>query len=140
MKLATNSIPRDIKSQIKDRFAEFNRKSAPSKGRKYPAELRELVRQGAISGIKPKDLKRLSGMSSTAIERAQTVTLFVDDARPPRRLQVVDAVSEQRQQVAAPFLIRLPSGVTIAMAGEAALTQTLLHTLVSLEFKHSASR
>jgi hypothetical protein len=52
---------------------------------------------GAISGIKPKDLKRLSGMSSTAIERAQTVTLFVDDARPvpPRRLQVVDVVSEQ---------------------------------------------
>ena len=142
MKLATNSIPRDIKSQIKDRFAEFNRKSAPSKGRKYPAELRELVRQGAISGIKPKDLKRLSGMSSTAIERAQSVTLSVDDARPvpPRRLQVVDAVSEQRQQVAAPFLIRLPSGVTIEMAGEAALTQTLLHTLASLEVKHAASR
>ena len=97
---------------------------------------------GAISGIKPKDLKRLSGMSSTAIERAQSVTLSVDDARPvpPRRLQVVDAVSEQHQQVAAPFLIRLPSGVTIEMAGEAELTQTLLHTLASLEVKHAATR
>ena len=60
MKLATNSIPRDIKSQIKDRFAEFNRKSAPSKGRKYPAELRELVRHGC-------DLWHQAQRSKTAV-------------------------------------------------------------------------
>jgi len=142
MKLAANSAHLDIRSQIKDRFAEFNRKSSRSKGRRYPADLRELVRQGAMSGIKPKDLERLSGMSSTAIKRAQAVTPIAGAAKPlpPRRLQVVDAVREQRQQVAAPLLVRLPSGVTIEMAGEAALTQTLLHTLASLEVKHAASR
>ena len=53
MKLAVGSPYDNIRSQIKDRFAEFNRKSSPSKGRKYPADLRDMVRRAARSGIKP---------------------------------------------------------------------------------------
>jgi hypothetical protein len=69
MKLAA-SVPslNDLQNLIKNRFAEFNGQSSPSRGRKYPAELRELICRGSEAGIGPMDLRRLSGMSDTAIK------------------------------------------------------------------------
>ena len=140
MKLAVGSHYDDVRSQIKDRFAEFNRKSSASKGRKYPADLRDLVRQGAKSGIKPKELERLSGMSSTAIKTAlAAATTPVIPPVAPRRLQVVGEASDH-EQGARPLVVRLPSGVTIELASEAALTTALLLTLARLEVNHAASR
>jgi hypothetical protein len=44
MKLAASVQPvNDLQNLIKSRFAEFNRQSSPSRGRKYPPELRELI-------------------------------------------------------------------------------------------------
>ena len=140
MKLAVGSPYDNIRSQIKDRFAEFNRKSSPSKGRKYPADLRDMVRRAARSGIKPKELEKLSGMSSTAVKLAiGVVATPITAPVAARRLQVVPGAN-YHQQVSRPLLIRLPSGVTVELAGEAALTSTLLHALACLEVTHAASR
>jgi hypothetical protein len=137
MKLAASVQPvNDLQNLIKSRFAEFNRQSSPSRGRKYPPELRELICRGSAAGIGQMDLKRLSGMSDTAIRG----TLAKAKAKPvaSRRLEVVDApsVSEQRSK---PLIVRFPSGVTIELADATLLTATLLGALGGLEVNHAAS-
>jgi hypothetical protein len=68
MKLATAVQPlSELESHIKNRFAEFNRHSSATRGRKYPPALRDLVCEGIAAGIRPSDLHRLTGLSQTAI-------------------------------------------------------------------------
>jgi hypothetical protein len=146
MKLAVNNQSLDsLRILIKERFADFNRGSSPSRGRKYPVELRELVCQGSLTGIPPGDLEKLSGMSSTAVKRAMALkaSRHPGSARPkpeaPRRLEVVGAVAAGRQPASA-VMIRLPSGVTIDLGDPSGLTTALLGTLAYLEAPHVASR
>ena len=137
MKLAASVQPlTDLQNLIKNRFAEFNRQSSPSRGRKYPPELRELICRGSEAGIGPMDLRRLSGMSDTAIK----CTLAKVKSKPmaSRRLEVVGLPVESRQR-ASPLIVRLPSGVTIELADTAMLTTTLLGALGRLEVNHAAS-
>ncbi len=138
MKLAnaTSSLA-ELETLIKNRFAEFNRHSSPTRGRKYPPALRELVCEGSAAGIRPSDLRRLTGMSETAIK----CTLAKAKAKPakPRRLEVVGLPAEPRQALN-PLIVRLPSGVTIELADSALLTTSLLRSLVGLEVDHVASR
>ena len=41
----------DLRDVIRGRFAKFNREQVRTKGRRYPQELRDLVRQGITAGI-----------------------------------------------------------------------------------------
>jgi hypothetical protein len=138
MKLATAFQPlSELESHIKNRFAEFNRHSSATRGRKYPPALRELVCEGSAAGIRPIDLHRLTGMSLTAIK----CTLAKAKTKPaaPRRLEVVGSVVEP-EQLLKPLVVRLPSGVTIELNDAALLTPALLHSLAGLEVAHVASR
>ncbi len=137
MKLAPANQPiAELQNLIKNRFAEFNRQSSPSRGRRYPHELRELVQRGSAAGIGPMELKRLSGMSETAIKCILAKVKTKAKPLAPRRLEVVGLPVEQSTS---PLIVRLPSGVTIEFADASMLTVTLLSALSSLEVKHAAS-
>jgi hypothetical protein len=136
MKLAAAQPLSELRDLIKNRFAEFNRHSSPTRGRKYPPELRELVCRGGAAGIRKSDLRRLTGMSETAI----TTALIKAKAKLPipRRLEVVGLPVES-QPKPIPLIIRLPSGVTIELAHQEMLTAALLGALSSMEVNHVAS-
>ncbi len=138
MKLATAVLPlSELETLIKNRFAEFNRHSSATRGRKYPPALRELVCEGSTAGISPSDLRRLTGMSQTAIK----CTLAKAKVKPaaPRRLEVVGSCAEPQKTLNL-FVVRLPSGVTIELTDAAMLTPALLRSLAALEVDHAASR
>ena len=146
MKLAVNNPSLDsLRALIKDRFADFNRSSKPSRGRKYPVELRELIREGHLTGIPPRDLEELSGMSLTAIKGAvalktrRQVVSAPPIPKAPRRLEVVGSAADSRP-LSSSVMIRLPSGVTIDLGDPSGLTPALLVTLANLEVPHVASR
>lgn len=136
MRLAANpQAIEELKNKIKDRFAEFNRRSSPSRGRRYPAELRELIHQGSTSGIRQIDLKRLSGMSQTAIK------CILAKAKPAkaRRLEVV-ASPAAAERTHRSLLIRLPSGISIELSDPSLLPAALQAAFAHGEVKHVASR
>jgi hypothetical protein len=135
MRLATSvQTPDDLQSLIKSRFQEFNRRSSPSTGRRYPNDLRELVQRGIAAGIRPGELKRLTGMSQSAIRSA------LSKAKPekPRRLEVVGL--PPIQQASSSLIIRLPSGISIELPDASMLTSVLVAAQNSLEVNHAASR
>ena len=147
MTLAITTQPLDdLRTLIKRRFADFNRHSSPSRGRKYPAELRDLVKQGAAAGIRQIELIDLTGMSQAAIKYA------VDNPKPmvakkkrglalaPLRLEVVEPANHLQFQEPRSLVVRLPSGVTIELANAEALTVSLLTILARLEVDHATSR
>ena len=136
MRLASNVHPIDeLQTLIKNRFAEFNRRSKASRGRRYPPELRELICRGNAAGLLQKDLKRLSGMSQTAIRNT------LSKARPEKaiRLEVV-GIAPEAQQILMPLIIRLPSGVSIELSASTLLTETLLNSLAQIGGKDASSR
>lgn len=138
MKLAAAAHPlSELQDLIKNRFSEFNRSSSPSRGRKYPPELRELVARGSAAGMSKKELRRLTGMSETAIIMALVKAKTKTPA--PRRLEVVDLPVGARLKPM-PLIIRLPSGVTIELAHQEMLNAALLSALNSMEVNHVASR
>lgn len=134
MRLAASvPAPDDLQSIIKSRFQEFNRRSSPSRGRKYPNDLRNLVQRGIAAGIPPADLKRLTGMSQTAIRYARTKA----QTAKPRRLEVVGMALVQL--ASRPLVIRLPSGISIELSDTAMLTPVLKAAQGSLEVAHASS-
>lgn len=142
MKLVSTQRGDDIEAQIKSRFAEFNRSSSASKGRKYPAELRALVRQASVKGIDRSILAELTGASSTALTRwckgaKVRPTRRQQEAVKPRKLEVVGGHIDQRSR---PLIVRLPSGVSIELGDGAALDGELLHALLTLGGGHATSR
>src|SRR4051812_12129557 len=81
------STPGDTCHQeLKKKFAAFNQTRPKSKGRRYPAELRQLVEQAGAEGMRRADLLRLTGLSATALSR----WLASPAEAKPRRLEVVD--------------------------------------------------
>ena len=138
MRLASNTqAPDDLQTLIKSRFSDFNRRSSPSKGRKYPPELRELVRRGIAAGIRPADLKRLTGMSDTAV-RSTLSKARSEKREKPRRLEVVGLPSIGR--ASSPLVIRLPSGISIELSDASMLVAALQAAQSNLEVNHAASR
>lgn len=137
---SANQTITELQNLIKTRFTEFNRQSSPSRGRRYPPELRELVQRGHAAGIGPMELKRLSGMSETAIKCILVKVKSIAKSKPvaSRRLEVVGLPFEPRQKMS-PLTVRLPSGVTIEFADPSMLTATLLSALSSLEVRHATS-
>lgn len=134
MRLAANvREPDDLQATIKSRFQEFNRRSSPSTGRRYPNDLRELVQRGIAAGIRPADLKRLTGMSQTAIRYA------LAKAKPakPRRLEVVGLAPIQ--SASSSLVIRLPSGISIELSDASMLTPVLQAARSCLEVNHATS-
>ena len=139
MKLASTTRPlAELETLIKSRFAEFNRQSSASRGRKYPEALRKLVCEGNAAGIGVSDLRRLTGMSQTAIKWALANAKTRLPA--PRRLEVVGSPVFESRPASSPLIVRLPSGVTIELSDAAQLTSALLRNLASLEVGHAASR
>lgn len=143
MKLVSSQRTDDLLATIKARFAEFNKSSLPSQGRKYPNELQALVKQALSEGAEPATLCRLTGVSSTAISRWRTKAKSAKAPRSsklaaPRRLEVVGSGADGK--VRAAVVIRLPSGVTIELGAQATLTGDLLASLANLEASHAASR
>lgn len=143
----TNS-QEDVRKRIKEAFTEFNRNSAPSHGRRYPIELRQLIFQGHLAGLKPKELMRLSGMSSTAVTYATKKNSRSGALLPhkqkskslaPRRLEVVSELVEPVED-RSPLVIRLPSGVVLELRDGTALTSSLIHVLANVEVNHVTSR
>lgn len=150
-----------IQSEIRLRFGELNKLGRPSKQRRYPNELKQLVCRAHSQGVQVKTLSQLSGLSSTRIklwlEKAATI------AKPPRvrRLAVVEAIvtPEVKANTAleslplspaggarrglaktlAPVVIRLPSGVVIELGESCALNAALLASLSALGGGHASS-
>jgi hypothetical protein len=135
MKLVHSERVNDLQAEIKTRFAEFNKTSSPSRGRRYPTALKELIGQAGAQGLKTAVLRRLSGLSLSAINRYRATS------RPrslvPRRLTVVGARSGEGATTA--VVIRLSSGVAIELADSRTLSLELLTTLHTLEVRHAAS-
>jgi transposase-like protein len=143
MKLVSSQRSDDLLATIKVRFAEFNKSSLPSQGRKYPSELQTLVKQALSEGAEPSMLCRLTGVSSTAISRWRTKTKSAKAPRSikptaPRRLEVVGDGANGK--VRAAVVIRLPSGVTIELGAQATLSGDLLASLATLEASHATAR
>ena len=135
MKLAVQPVCHaDLETVIKSRFAEFNRRSSPSQGRRYPSDLRDLLCQGSLSGLSNSDLRRLSGMSPTSIKAT------LANAKPvrARRLEVIPAAAPETKS-GTPLTIRLCSGVSIEIPDVGMLTVELLANLSNLEAGHASS-
>lgn len=132
----------DIQSHLKSSFAEFNRTSSPSKGRRYPQNLQTLVRQASEAGVALSTLVELTGASSTALSRWCT-SAKVRPARrqikgpKARRLEVIGSNVERRGPA---VVVRLPSGVAIELGDAVALNDVLLASLATLGGLHVASR
>ncbi len=141
MKLVRAHQTDDLQSEIKKRFAEFNRSSSPSRGRRHPHELRELVYQAGTQGLKVGTLCRLTGLSRSAARRWLAEGPLKPAIPPamPRRLSVVvePPIKDPRT---APIVVRLPSGVTIELSDGSSLNGELLTTLSSLEVRHAPAR
>ena len=142
VKLVSAQRGDDIQARLRSGFAEFNRTSSPSKGRRYPADLQALVRKASAEGVELSTLGKLTGVSSTALARwckaAQPLTSRRQPkAAQPRRLEVVGSDTDQRGR---PVVIRLPSGVSIELGDGAALGGELLAALATLGGGHATSR
>lgn len=140
MKLVSTQQTGSLEGELRRRFSEFNRSSSSPKGRKYPPELQVLATQALKAGMKPAELKRLTGAAGSTVHRwahaevtqaAPKPTVTVAD---PRRLEVVaGAPAKGSDRV----VVRLPSGVTIETAE---LSGELLVKLAGLEVGHASSR
>ena len=124
----------DLHVEIKSRFTEFNRTSSPSKGRKYPEDLKELISRAAQAGSGNAVLGHLAGVTSNRI------SLWVSGCRPaaPRQLEVVNEESPYPLRSSA--IIRLASGATIELTDAHSLTSDLLAVLCRGEVSRAASR
>ena len=141
MKLARVPQAEDLVSEVRRRFADFNRSRPPTKGRRYPGELRQLVCQAAAQGCKVAELGRLTGLSPSGLRRWLPKA---ERLRPesPRRLEVVaaDTLPTPTKAPAIAVVVRLPSGVTFEFADGRALTGDLVSTLIATEVRHAAAR
>ena len=132
----------DLRSLIRGRFAKFDREQVRTKGRRYPQELRDLVRQGIVAGISIAEIMRLSGMSKSAVafargsKCAEADSSLAKKVLPARRLEVVGTGIGSSPEIVA----RLPSGVTLEFAANASLTPELVAILAALEAPYAASR
>lgn len=131
MKLVRAPQAFGLQDKIKSRFSEFNRLSPVSKGRRYPEELIALLVEGNQAGIKPALLRRLSGVSGSALHS----WLKAGHKVAPRRLEVVRPTKTQK---VAGITILLASGVAIELSDSGALTNELLSALNTLEVRHAA--
>ncbi len=136
MKLVHAQQADDLQCEIKRRFTEFNRSGPPSQGRRYPRELKELICQAGVQGVKPAILVRLTGLSTSAVTRWLATAAPAPVAA--RRLAVVD--TSPPREVIAPIIVRLPSGVTLELSDGRSLNSELLAALNTLEVRHAASR
>ena len=151
MQLIRSQAVDDLSAEIKKRFAEFNRARPKAKGRRYPADLRKLVRQAALEGVKPSTLRRLTGLSPHGLKR------WLDASQPEiRRLEIVPAAEKMPPQVnkGGPAIIpaaqatrplaasiRLPSGAMIEFHEKDALTPDVVRALMGAEVSfYAASR
>lgn len=130
----------ELRSQIRARFAKFNRTSSPPKGRRYPKELQALVSQGAQHGLNLSVLGELTGASSTTLGR------WAGRAKRCRRSPASKTPSARRLEVApesarqAPVTVRFPSGVSIEFADTTLLSSQFLAILASAEVSYAAAR
>ncbi len=141
MKIVGAKKSEDLEIEIKERFAEFNKASSGSKRRRYPDELKDLLRQAHKRGVRIAALCRLAEVSRPVVKD----WLAARGASTPvstRRLAVVKS-AEGHVRVAdpaIPVVVRLPSGVTIELADCRALSSDLLTVLCGVEVAHAASR
>ncbi len=142
MKLVRVHRADDLETKIKHKFLEFNRTSLPSKGRKYPDDLKALVCRALAEGIRPIVLLRLTGVSASAMHKwTRTANASVpsgDDAKAsvaPRRLEVFDCSPVYGGAI----VVRFPSGVSIEFGDAAGLNHEILKALATLEVNHAAS-
>ena len=144
MKVVTAQHADDLLTNIKNRFTEFNRLSTPSKSRRYPEDLAELVRHALADGVRPIVLRKLTGVSSNTMERwikgSRSAAVQRRDKQPlaPRRLEVVS--SETGTALRGLITVRLRSGVTIEFNDGASLSSDLLTALLAVEVRDVASR
>lgn len=137
MKLVHAPNSDQLQNEIRKRYAEFNCSRPPSKGRRYPRELKELVRHGCSQGLKVATLRRLTGLSSSAIKRWHKEGIGASAPPAPRRLAVTD--SSPLPSLVCAVVVRLPSGVTIELSDSCALNRDLLAGLAALEVRHATS-
>jgi hypothetical protein len=129
-------LPDDLEGKLKLQFTEFNRNNPVSKTRRVPEDLKELIRQAGLQGIKRTEICRISGLAPTTVHRY--LSSLVSDNKLPvsRRLTVVGSAQEVNLGLAK---IRLCSGVTIELEA-CALSQELLGSLNALGGGHVAAR
>ncbi len=147
---ASHSSLVEIRTSIKERFAEFNRLTPARHGRRYPEELRELIRKGSVAGIEVRELVELSGMSVKGVnlaigKRKKSYAKITGNGakhsgKPsPKRLDVFSERVESSQS-RCPLVIRLPSGIVIETTEGSSLTPSLLQVLAKVEVSCVASR
>jgi hypothetical protein len=135
MKIVRSQPSTDLRSEVKRRFSEFNLSSRPSKGRIYPEDLRELVREAIKQGMEPSALHQLTGLSRSAIH---SWTKVGQKSKKPRRLEVTGP-SPLAVKTPSAF-IRFPSGISIELPDIGTLTCDLLTALSKAEVANVASR
>lgn len=146
MKLVPNQRPVNLQDEIKKRFTEFNKSCPPSRNRRIPSELKQLVCRGHQQGLAVKTLCQLACLSSSAVyswlgavnsNSLQPRRLAVTDAIQPKTVPSKAAQSPLSEKVAQSLVvIRLASGVTIELAEGCSLNADLLKTLNALEVDH----
>lgn len=139
-----------LRDKIQKSFAEFNRRSSPSRGRRYTSDLRNLVCQARQAGLSLVEIQRLSGMSKSAVGFALGKTAIASkhqDTRPiVRQLKVVpsdggnlrteDHVKSYRPKI----VVRLPSGACLEFDDACCLSSELLVVLMGKGLADAASR
>ena len=139
MKLVRTQCADDLQVELKNRFTSFNRTSSPAKGRHYPADLKQLVCKALMDGVAPRELRRITGVSSSTLCQWGKVSKRTASPKviPPRRLEVTQIPATQHQSM---VTVKFPSGVAIEFSSVAVLSREFLASLAAVEICHAASR
>ena len=139
MKLVRTQCSDDLQVELKNRFTSFNRTSSPAKGRHYPADLKQLVCKALMDGVAPRELRRITGVSSSTLCQWGKAPRRTTSSKtpPPRRLEVTQVPAAQHQCM---VTVKFPSGVAIEFSSIAALSRELLASLAAVEVSNAASR
>ena len=141
MSQVTIQVADEFQNEIRRCFSEFHRRYSPSKGRKYPEELRGLVRQARSGGIAPARIQEITGVSRSAILQwsKSAKGTSIERTTPPaaRRLEVI---GEQRGHQNIFAVIKFPSGIAIELSDHGVLNLEFLQSIATLEVRDAAPR
>lgn len=141
MKLSRIQPHQDIREKVRAAFSEFSKTNPANKWRRFPAELRALVREAYLLGVSKTDLVTLAGISISSVDRwcsgdSKVKALPVPLEAKARVLEVTGPATESP----AGFVVRLPSGMVIEFNEGTVFSAELFTVLCRSEVGHASSR
>ena len=111
MKQSRTQPHQDIRERVRSIFSDFSKTHPATKWRRFPADLRALIREAYSLGVSKSDLVTLAGVSISSVERWCNSDSRVKSLSEPFKAKApILEVTGLEAKLAAGFVVRLPSG------------------------------